>query len=129
MSSQQHTGPGTSAVADLLVFALAAAALFAAVGYYFYVDYAQEDETYQLLGLFGGIAVAMLIAHQSSYGRRLWTFMTESRLELRKIVWPPRHSALVNSGLVFVLVFVAGVYFWSLDTLFRWAVWSLLGFE
>ena len=128
MSSQQIS-PSISPVKNVFVFFLALSVFSAAVAYYFYVDYAQEDNTYQVAGLVGGICLGLIIAYQSTYGRQLWNFLRESRVELRKIVWPSRHSSLVNSGLVFVLVFFAGIYFWGLDTFFRWAVWALLGFE
>ena len=129
MSSAHHHTQHTPSIKDMMVFTVATALLFGAIGYFFFVDYAQEDDTYQLPALIGGIFLSMLVAYQSHYGRQLWHFFTEARLELRRIVWPDRQSAMVSSALVFVLVLFAGIYFWLLDNFFRWAIWSLLGFE
>jgi preprotein translocase subunit SecE len=45
----------------------------------------------------------------------LWQFALDSRVELRKIVWPNREETLRTTAIVFVFVGVAGVFFWLVD--------------
>ena len=70
----------------------------------------------------GGALIAF-----SSYGRRFWQFMELARIELRKIVWPTRDDALKTTGVVFLFVTVAGVFFWVLDLVLAWATRFLTG--
>ena len=51
----------------------------------------------------------------SAYGRSLWQFVLDSRVELRKIVWPNREETLRTTAIVFAFVGIAGVFFWLID--------------
>ena len=51
----------------------------------------------------------------SQYGRNFWQFVLDSRVELRKIVWPTRQETGMTTLVVFVFVVVAGLFFWLLD--------------
>ena len=44
--------------------------------------------------------------------RLLKQFVLDSRVELRKIVWPNRQETGMTTLVVFVFVIVAGVFFW-----------------
>jgi len=59
--------------------------------------------------------------------RRLWQFMLDSRIELRKIVWPSRQETGMTTLVVFVFVTVAGVFFWLVDLVLAWATRALSG--
>ena len=70
----------------------------------------------------GGVLLAL-----SAYGRQFRHFMELARIELRKIVWPTRDDALKTTGVVFLFVTVAGVFFWVLDLVLAWATRFLTG--
>src|SRR5262249_55269451 len=74
-----------------------------------------------------GLALGGVLLAFSSYGRRLRQFMELARIELRKIVWPTRDDALKTTGVVFVFVAIAGVFFWVLDLVLAWATKFLTG--
>ena len=46
--------------------------------------------------------------------------------EARKIVWPSRKETWITSVMVFIMVVVASIFFWIVDTglgfLFRWII-------
>ena len=63
----------------------------------------------------GSLALAAGALAWSAYGRSLWQFALDSRVELRKIVWPNREETLRTTAIVFVFVGVAGVFFWLVD--------------
>ena len=50
-------------------------------------------------------------------GRRFWQFVLESRIELRKVVWPTRQETMHDDAVVFGFVVIAGLFFWVLDLL------------
>jgi preprotein translocase subunit SecE len=57
------------------------------------------------------------VALQSEKGRALWEFVSDSRIELRKVVWPTRQETLQTTLVVAVAVLVMGIFFWILDWL------------
>lgn len=71
---------------------------------------------------------AMLgIACWTSKGKVALSFARESRIELRKVVWPTRQETVQTTILVMVLVLVMGLVLWLLDTGLLWLVSWLTG--
>lgn len=57
----------------------------------------------------------------------LFEFLQEVRSEGKKVTWPTRKETLVTTGMVFLLVFVASIFFLASDTVIRWFVGLVLG--
>jgi preprotein translocase subunit SecE len=74
-----------------------------------------------------GLLLAALMVAISAYGRSLKQFFLDSRVELRKIVWPTRQETLQVTLAVFIFVIVAGVFFWLVDLGLAWATKALSG--
>ncbi|MGQ0835249.1 MAG: preprotein translocase subunit SecE [Gammaproteobacteria bacterium] len=79
------------------------------------------------LAVAGGIVLAAVVFAWSRYGGELWQFVLDSRIELRKIVWPNRNETGMTTLVVFVFVTVAGIFFWVLDLILAWATRALTG--
>jgi preprotein translocase subunit SecE len=54
-------------------------------------------------------------------------FLQDVRAEARKVTWPSRKETMVTTGMVFVLVVVASIFFVSSDMVLRWGVSLVLG--
>ena len=54
-------------------------------------------------------------------------FAQEVRAETSKVTWPSRNEVLVTTAMVFILVFLASVFFFIADQLLSWVVSLLLG--
>ena len=54
-------------------------------------------------------------------------FAQEVRAETAKVTWPTRNETLVTTVMVFVLVFIASVFFFLADQLLSWLVSLLVG--
>jgi preprotein translocase subunit SecE len=74
-------------------------------------------------GLVAGIAVFAI----SNVGRQFWNFVQDSRIELRKVVWPNKQETLQTTAVVFGFVALAGLFFWVLDLVLTWATNHLTG--
>jgi preprotein translocase subunit SecE len=75
-----------------------------------------------------GMALAVVVMALSAYGRGFKQFVTEARVELRKVVWPDlRTETLQVTVAVFIFVIVAGLFFWLLDLGLAWATKALSG--
>ena len=54
-------------------------------------------------------------------------FVQEVRAETSKVTWPTRNETLVTTVMVFILVFLASVFFFVADQILNWIVKLLLG--
>ncbi|NVK17827.1 MAG: preprotein translocase subunit SecE [Methylocystaceae bacterium] len=49
-------------------------------------------------------------------------FAQEVRQEAKKITWPTRKETMVSTGMVFVMVFLAAIFFFLVDQILSTAV-------
>jgi len=98
---------------DTLKLAVAAAILAGGIGaFYFFGDQATWMRVLALL-VVAGIAVAVAIT--SAPGRALWQFASDSRTEVRKVVWPSRQETMQTTLIVVVVVLLMGIFLWLVD--------------
>ena len=55
------------------------------------------------------------IALQTSKGRNALEFASESRTEVRKVVWPTRQEAIQTTLIVLVVTAIMALVLWGLD--------------
>ena len=55
-------------------------------------------------------------------------FIREVRQEGAKVTWPSRKETLVTTGMVFVMVFLAAIFFFLVDLVLSWSVGKILIF-
>jgi preprotein translocase subunit SecE len=124
MSTQTTSESGASGL-DTVKLVLALVFLIAGiVAYYYFVDY---SVVYRTLGVVGAGIVAVALAAATAKGRSLLGFFRESRIEVRKVVWPTRQEAAQATLMVVALVFLVGIFLWLLDMLLFWAITSITG--
>nr|CAA6801611.1 MAG: Preprotein translocase subunit SecE (TC 3.A.5.1.1) [uncultured Thiotrichaceae bacterium] len=115
---------------DTIKLVVALVLLFVGIaGFYYFADWQGEPVSllYRVLGLLAVMGVAAYIALTSASGKRLMSFMQDSRTEVRKMVWPTRVETMQTTLMVFVIVFVLTLFLWLVDMLLGWGVKSLLG--
>jgi len=54
-------------------------------------------------------------------------FVQQVRQELSRVTWPTRKETLVTTAMVFVMVFVAAVFFFVVDQILSYGVRFLFG--
>ena len=110
---------------DTAKLAVAATLLCLGVGAFYY--YADHSLLYRTLGLIAVAAVAIGISLTTDKGRTLWGFLQESRIEVRKMVWPNRSETVQTTLVVFVVVILVGIFLWLLDMLLGWSIRLVIG--
>ncbi|UZR28626.1 preprotein translocase subunit SecE [Methylococcus mesophilus] len=124
MSTQTTSESGASGL-DTVKLVLALVFLIAGiVAYYFFSDY---SVVYRTLGVVGAGVVAVALVSATAKGQSLLGFFRESRIEVRKVVWPTRQEAAQATLMVVALVFFVGIFLWLLDMLLFWAITSITG--
>lgn len=118
----KHTGTSTLDTAKLTIAIVLVLAGIVA----FYALTAQPAYV-RWLAMAGGIVLAAVVFATSGYGRDLWQFTLDSRIELRKVFWPSRDETLKVTGIVFAFVVIASLFFWVVDLVLAWATRLLTG--
>jgi len=54
-------------------------------------------------------------------------FIREVRRELSKVTWPTRKETAVTTGMVFIMVFLAAMFFFVVDQILSAGVRAILG--
>lgn len=54
-------------------------------------------------------------------------FIREVRREVAKVTWPTRKETIITTGMVFVMVFLAAIFFFLVDQLLALGMRQILG--
>ena len=54
-------------------------------------------------------------------------FLQQVRSETAKVTWPSRRETMISTIMVFVMVFLAAVFFFAADQLMGWLIGLVLG--
>ena len=117
--------PGSSAsggdiVKYVLALALVAAGVFA---FYWFADWAT---VLRALAVCGGLVAGAVVFLTTVKGAQVREFLSESRFELRKVVWPTRQEALRTTWVVMIAVLILSLILAGFDVLIQTAVKFLL---
>ena len=89
----------------------------------FYLDPLSLITTlFKVLFLLTGLVVAGLVFFKTPQGKRLAIFTKETKIELRKVVWPTRDETVKTTGMIMVAVVIVAIFLWIVDALFSWMV-------
>ena len=93
-------------------------------GFYYFASYAQ---VYRVLGILVVFGMAVSLVFTTAIGKQAWGFITESKMEVRKVIWPTRQETMQATMLVVAVVFSVGLILWLMDMVLFWAVGLLTG--
>jgi preprotein translocase subunit SecE len=82
---------------------------------------------YRVLGLLAMLVAVVAMLLTTAIGRSVWGFVLESRLEVRKVVWPTRDETMRTTLMVLAMVSIVGLVLWALDMLLYSGVRYLTG--
>ena len=54
-------------------------------------------------------------SNKKSLGARIKNFFVDSKIELKKVVWPTQKTVFKNTGIVLAMIFIMGVFVALLD--------------
>lgn len=94
------------------------------VGNYYYSDISMLWRTGAWLII---LAVAGFVASTTRKGRWVVEFFRDSRMELRKVVWPTREEVTQTTIFVGIMVIVLALFLWGMDGILVWLIGWLTG--
>ena len=118
--------PGSSASGgDIVKYVLAV--VLVAAGVFAFYWFSEWATALRALAVFGGLVAGAVVFLTTAKGAQTREFLSESRFELRKVVWPTRkqlstYFVVVLTFVVFVIAIVS-----VLDLAFGWAMFKIFG--
>jgi len=82
---------------------------------------------YRVLGLFVILGLSCYIVYQTNFGKTVYTYVLESKIELKKVSWPTKQETTQTAIGVIVIVVIIGILLWLLDMLLAWSIGTLYG--
>ncbi len=116
----QETGSRLDGLKWFVALSLVAAGVY---GNHFY---AAEPLLYRVLALVGIGLLAIGVALQTAKGRAFSVLLRESRIEIRKVVWPTRPETTQTTLVVLAVVVLTSIFLWGVDSLLSWIIASLI---
>jgi preprotein translocase subunit SecE len=98
-------------------------ALAGVVGYY---ALGKQSLWVQLLALFGGLVLGVLVFLTSEMGKQFIAYARDSVKEVKKVVWPTRKEATQMTAYVFAFVVVMALFLWATDKTLEWVLYDLI---
>jgi preprotein translocase subunit SecE len=106
---------------------LAGSALLLVAGIYAFYYFNAYSALLRVSGLLALGFIAVALVYQTAVGQRIWQFSPDSRMEVRKVVWPTRQETLQTTLVVFIMVLIMGILLWLFDMLLVTIVKYLIG--
>jgi len=116
------TKTGATAASKLDSFKWAIVGLFLGVGiigFYYFVEYSVLLRVISLLAIVG---ISTYIASTTSKGQSTLSFLKDTNLEVRRVVWPTREETLKMTGVVMLMVVLVAFIIWGVDSILFWLV-------
>ncbi|TWT20037.1 preprotein translocase subunit SecE [Luteimonas marina] len=118
--------PGTASAGDIVKYALALLLVAAGV-FAFYWFESQWPTPARVGAVVAGVVAGLAVFMASTKGHQTREFLSESRFELRKVVWPTRQEAMRMTWVVMIVVVIIALLLAGFDTVIQWLVRLFLG--
>jgi len=82
---------------------------------------------YRVLFMISVLVFSGFIGYQSDFGKLVYSYVTDSKVELKKVTWPTKQETTQTTLGVIFIVIVVGILLWLFDMLLGWAIGTLYG--
>ncbi len=89
--------------------------------------YAEQPLLYRVMILAALALAGLFLVARTQAGANFLVLLSEARTEIRKVIWPTHQETVRTTLLVVVLVIIAALVLWGLDSLLSWAALLLIG--
>ena len=91
--------------------------------------YAHQPVALRLVAWILLTCVVAFIASKTDKGEQAVSFAKQSKMELRKVVWPTRQEVVQTTMIVVVVVLIVSLLLWGIDALLLRLIGLLTGLE
>jgi preprotein translocase subunit SecE len=109
---------------DLLFGGVSILLLIIGIGGNYY--FAAQSVLLRLVVLLVMAAVVIFLLYKTAMGQKAWGYWQEVLIEVKKVVWPTKKETIQSTVGVLAMVFIMGIFLWSIDAvLVRIVAWLL----
>ena len=126
MNSKTVPARQAASSADIAKFVVAGALVVAGV-FAFYWFQGEWANWMRVAAVLGGLVLGAVVFMTSTKGPQLREFFSETRFELRKVVWPTRQETMLTTWVVMVVVVVVSLILGGFDLVIQQIMKWLLG--
>lgn len=83
---------------------------------------------YKVLVLLAGVLIAFVVFFSSAKGREFKSFLTQTKIELKKVIWPNKSETIRTTTIVIIAVIIVAIFLWLVDAFWSWIVNLIMGF-
>lgn len=94
------------------------------IGNHYYSEVSMPLRVVGWLAIFG---IAGFVAATTQKGKWVISFFRDSRMELRKVIWPTREETMQTTLVVAAMVVVLALILWGMDGVLVWLIGWLTG--
>jgi len=102
-------------MADNIKLVIAVVLMATAIALFY--GYAEYSTLLRVLGLLATAGVSLFIASKTAIGSTALSYIRSTEIEVRKVVWPTRQETVQTTLLVILMVMVAALMLWAVDSL------------
>ena len=118
-SRVEQSGPASAG--DIAKYALSVLLAVAGIVAFYWFE-GQWPAPLRVAAVVVGLAAATGLFMLTAKGAQLREFLSESRFELRKVVWPTRQEALRMTWIVMIVVTIIALMLAGFDTVIQWLI-------
>ena len=82
---------------------------------------------YRVIGVILVLSASLAILRYTEFGNQAYVLITQSFVEVRKVVWPNRTETTQTTFIVAAAVIAASLILWGLDSLFSFLMKTIIG--
>jgi preprotein translocase subunit SecE len=82
---------------------------------------------YRVIGVILVLSASLAILRYTELGNQAYVLITQSFVEVRKVVWPNRTETTQTTFIVAAAVIAASLILWGLDSLFSFLMKAIIG--
>ena len=97
------------------------------IGMFLFYYFNEVRLFYRVLGMISVLVLSGFIGYQSDFGKLVYTYITDSKVELKKVTWPTKQETTQTTLGVIFIVIIVGILLWLFDMLLGWAIGTLYG--
>ena len=119
------TGAQTTDKRDLIKWLLVILLVVSGIVSFYYFN--EQSVLIRVVSLLVIAIIAAWVAAKTEKGKYTLSFIHESHLEVRRVVWPTRQETLQMTSVVLFMVVLLALVIWMLDGILMWVVRTLTG--
>ncbi|MCO7225016.1 preprotein translocase subunit SecE [Pleionea sp. CnH1-48] len=90
--------------------------------------FADESVLIRAVSILVILGIALFVASQTEKGQQAVQFAKESRMEVRKVVWPTRPEAIQTTVIIVIFVGIISLFLWAVDASLAFGIDKIMSF-